>query len=178
MSGGLTGVPCPKCRKPVAAAATRCPHCHSDFTLDEIAARKSSLKRYVGIGCGGLLALLFVIGLIASPSDSPAPSSEAAAKVEFVPMAGENLFAMIVPEGSDPATWPNLAKDKCGANSFCWVFAWPSRESAARAMPMTDNEMAQRLFSYQVNRETGFEKVMWNCDRFPRNNPDECLAKE
>lgn len=172
MSGGLTGVPCPKCRKPVAAAATRCPHCHSDFTPDEIAARKNSLRRYIGIGCGGALGLLLLIGLIGSiESGDPAAA-------EFIKLPGLNNNIMIVPDDMPAEGMLAAAKDKCGREQMCQVLAWTDRNAAARALPMTDPELAALAFSYSINRSSGHEQATWDCKRYPRNNPEECMAKD
>lgn len=172
MSGGLTGVPCPKCRKPVAASATRCPHCHSDFTPEEIAGQKRTFKRYLGIGCGGVLAFFVLVGLIAGGESSGGSSPE------FITLPGMGNNVMIVPPDMKPEEWPAAAKERCGDQPICQVLAWTDRASAARALPMTDPELAALAFSYSVNRNSGFEQALWDCKRFPRGKPDECLGKE
>ncbi len=70
-----------------------------------------------------------------------------------------------------------IARDKkqCGAAALCGVQAWSDRGLAARAMPLTDAEVASRAFSYRINRTTGFEQALWDCERYPQDDRARCL---
>lgn len=94
---------------------------------------------------------------------------------EFIAMRGENLWAMVLPQGADPAQFPVWAKERCGAAAFCKVFAWTDKASAARAMPLTDAELSALAFSYGLNRDTGFEQALWDCTRFAQADTARCL---
>jgi hypothetical protein len=94
---------------------------------------------------------------------------------EFRQMPGQSVYAMIVPKGADPATLPALAKGQCGTAPQCNVYGWPEGAAAA-ALPMTDQEAAALLFSYSLNRSTGYEQAVWNCRVYPRRDRAECMA--
>lgn len=94
---------------------------------------------------------------------------------EFIAMRGENMWAMVAPDDADALSIAEAAKDRCGTNDFCQVRAWSDRISAARALPMTYQETNSQLFSYALNRDTGYEETMWDCERFPQPNADNCL---
>jgi len=108
----------------------------------------------------------------AKPAEAAAP---AALAPEFIQLKGENVFFMIIPAGLDPAEFKPLAKDRCGEVEFCKVYAWTDRASAARALPMTEAELASQAFSYGVNRAPGFEIAAWDCKRFPQADKANCL---
>ena len=94
---------------------------------------------------------------------------------DFRALPGQGNFAMVVARGADPASFPALAKAKCGAAVRCSVFAWDDAASAATALPMTDREIKSEVFAYALNRDSGFERSLWNCTVTPRANREECL---
>lgn len=98
-------------------------------------------------------------------------------KPEFRTIPGLGNFAMIIPPALDPATLFELAKDHCGSERICSVYGWTESGNVARAMPMTDAEFAALRFQYSVNRNSGFEKALWDCEMWPRENKDECLSR-
>jgi hypothetical protein len=95
---------------------------------------------------------------------------------EFRSMRGLNNYAMIVTNGTDPASLPELAKAKCGQVDQCSVYAWRDAASAATALPMTDRDVAAEVFSYSINRNSGFEQALWNCRVYPPPSKAECLS--
>ena len=93
---------------------------------------------------------------------------------EFRELPGQNRFVMILPDEADPGRWKLVAKDKCGAVDFCQIFAWTDAVEAPQTFPMTDREVETMAFSYSVNRNSGHEQALWDCDRFARDRADEC----
>jgi hypothetical protein len=63
-------IPCPYCKEPVAAAATKCPHCHSQYTASEIDTRKKQMQHGLGVGCVSVAVILLLLGWCSSP-DTP-----------------------------------------------------------------------------------------------------------
>lgn len=96
----------------------------------------------------------------------------------FRDLPGLNNFVMIIPAGLPADRFRDAARDKCGSADMCQVWAWLDAADAARAIPMTDREVASLAFSYSVNRSTGHEQTVWDCDRFPRSSGAECMAKD
>lgn len=111
--------------------------------------------------------------------------SEAASKVPledkpeaiFKPWQGSDTFIMVAPPELDAEQWRIKAKKHCGNREFCKVVGWASETEAASGFPMTDREFEAQVFSYGVNRVTGYDEALWDCSVFPRKSDDECLAK-
>lgn len=124
-----------------------------------------------------IAAAILGLGLAgcAEPDAGPQAEPAAAPAPEFIAMGGQNTWAMIPPADADPAQFNAWAKDRCGDGDFCKVFAWTDRVNAARAFPMTDAELETLAFSYGVNRNTGYEEVLWDCKRFPQPEAGRCL---
>jgi hypothetical protein len=117
------------------------------------------MKRIIG---AGLLLALAACGSKLEP--------------EFHALPGMNNYVMIIPEGTDPASLPALAKAHCGTAAQCSVYGWRDKTSAPTALPMTDRELASELFAYDINRTSGLDRALWNCKVYPRNDKSECLA--
>lgn len=90
-------------------------------------------------------------------------------------IGGDGMFGMIVEPNSDPDGWRAEAKAQCIGQSVCKVFVWTDAAEAATALPMTDREVEKQAFSYGINRNTGYDQALWDCDRFPRSNKSECM---
>lgn len=116
----------------------------------------------------GRILLLTAFTLIAGCQQAP--------QAEFRTMPGRGNYAMIIPAGVTADAMPALAKAQCGTKSQCSVYGWRSTEDAASAIPMTDRELASQIFAYNLNRETGFERSLWDCALYPRSSSSDCLA--
>lgn len=97
------------------------------------------------------------------------------ANAEFEVIGGPGMIAMTFNPNVDPEALPDIAREQCGSHKICKVIGWTNRSFAARAMPMTDREVEAQAFQYTLNRNTGFEQVLWDCGTWARLEKDECL---
>lgn len=109
--------------------------------------------------------------------NNTAGSAPSAAAPVFSELNGLNNIAMIFDVSMKQEDVAAAAKEHCAGKQVCLVLGWTEQSSAATAMPMTDGEVAAQAFSYSVNRNTGFEQVLWDCSRFQQADTSECLAK-
>ena len=123
------------------------------------------------------LTLLAACDASESPAAAPvadAPGLEVLAKREINP----NIFSIAVTPASPPESLLTLAKETCGSRDWCQVHVWDEVASAARGFPLTDPEVAAQRFSYSVNRATGHDRGLWDCQRYPATPAESCMAKE
>lgn len=118
---------------------------------------------------------LILIGIFVGPSEDQVGKAQAAAP-EFIAMPQPDHFAMIIPEGSQPSNFEGMAKEHCDDRAFCKVFGWADKGRAARALPMSDREVDSIAFSYQINRSNDFEQLVFDCRRYPQQDPINCIA--
>lgn len=104
--------------------------------------------------------------------DDPAEAPAA----EFRPWAGGDTFVMIIPEGMTEDQMRVAAKQHCEQRQFCKVLGWTAAEEAATGFPLTDREVETLAFNYSLNRVGGMDAGQWDCRRFARNDPAECLT--
>lgn len=111
-----------------------------------------------------------------APEPAAADEPEATGpEFEFTAMAQPGYWAMLIPEGADAEQIELAAREQCGTASSCSVLGWTDERYLARAMPMTDREVDQLAVSYQLNRASGHEQLMWDCDRFAQEDPAACI---
>ena len=126
-----------------------------------------------------LIGTLFLASCGApTPDDHKEVKAQGAPALAFRTIAGEDVFAVIVPAQMSANELVLSARKQCGQREFCQVHGWMTEADAASAMPLTDREVATQVFEYAHNRSTGFEKRLWDCGRWPRKDEDECLAKD
>jgi hypothetical protein len=125
------------------------------------------MKKRNAILAACTLALAACGGQVAEPDVS---------KPEFRALPGLNNWAMIIPAEIPSDEWRAAAREKCGSADFCGVYGWNNPTDAAQSLPMTDVEVASQIFSYSVNRTTGYEQALFDCTRVERKNRDECGA--
>ena len=72
-----------------------------------------------------------------------------------------DVFAVVFPEGTDRDQVEAVARQTCGERQFCKVLGWTDAGAVARALPMTDRELAAQKFIITINRPTGMDEVIW-----------------
>lgn len=112
--------------------------------------------------------------LVSAP---PEPTRFASVREIGASSAVGKTFAVLVPEGAAPSQMEHWSRRLCEGESFCLVLGWSEAALMASAMPMADREASSLEFSYRLNRHTGLDAAVWNCDRWP-GEPDSCAHGE
>lgn len=108
-------------------------------------------------------------------SSSKIDSGFEPANAKFEAIGGPGIFAMTFKRNADPETLPDIARQQCGSQKICKVIGWTDPNFAARAFPMTDREVEAQAFQYTLNRNTGFEQMLWDCKKYVRSDENECI---
>jgi hypothetical protein len=130
------------------------------------------------------LIVIFGYGGLSTLVNGPPPRASTKVEPRFSPpdaefeaIARDTVFAMTFDRRSDPDALPDLAREQCGRRPACQVLGWTDEKFAARAMPMTDREVSELAFSYSLNRGTAFEQTLWDCNRWQRQTPMQCISR-
>lgn len=126
----------------------------------------------------GLLALIVIGEGTRTPEAEPpptAPEQVPGGAAVFRLIAGDQVWALLLPAGTPAETWLRIARAKCVAESFCTVHGWTDPLSAPAAMPLTDREVDAQVFTYLINRSSGIDRGLWNCDVFTGRTAEECF---
>lgn len=136
-----------------------------------------------------IFAGLVVVSAIGRCADPVAPGKEPRAQVAVAqPAKILNsrqvrdkpflTYAILVEPGSNGEALATEARKLCGDSTFCQVSGWTDDQLRARGFPFTDREAAGVVFSYNVNRNTGYDRPLWDCRVFTGIGPEQCLAPQ
>lgn len=134
-----------------------------------------------------MIAKIAFLSAAHRPAPSPAlvPGAMGAAALAVLPAskpirlltasAAGDTFLVVLDRTASPDSYPALALETCGDRPFCKFVGWTSAAKAADALPLSDTQVADQVFSYLRNRANSFEKMLWNCTQFKRPHPDQCM---
>ena len=136
----------------------------------------------------GMFAALGAAALLASSACAPKQEAEAEDENPAVAMsklkdktapkfsliAGDAIYVMIVDPKSNPASWRAAAKAHCDTKDFCQVMGWTDASMAAATLPMTDTEVSTKVFHFNINRTTGLDRAIWECEAMKKAGFDHC----
>lgn len=104
------------------------------------------------------------------------PAGTATGDTIFVDAAGGEFILAIDP-GADASLLPGLAEATCGGRDNCMILAWIKGTAMPKALPADEIQFAAMAFSFLRNRANDFEKPLWNCAVFPRDDKRQCIRK-
>lgn len=65
----------------------------------------------------------------------------------------------------------------CGARAYCKLFGWTNPVLKPGSEAMSDMQRTAMSFSYLRNEAEGFEKALWNCTEYPRDDAQQCMKR-
>ena len=77
-----------------------------------------------------------------------------------------------------PDGFAQLAERTCGDRPYCKVMAWADKARTPAALPLQPAQIQAMAFSYLRDRQSGFEKALWNCTEFRRPDPTQCMKQQ
>lgn len=115
------------------------------------------------------------LGLEAAPPAETPPVDTGAAIPAVPDHPGE--FILAFPPGVPGEELPGLAERACGDRPYCKVMIWVG-DKAPDGLPLTTGEISRMAFSYLRDRARGFDKMLWNCKRYLRAEPLQCMRAQ
>ena len=104
-----------------------------------------------------LLALCTLLALAVSPVH--------AAAWHEVGTQGALHFVVVAPAAQmDQDVYRDAVVALCTHAVICQVHFWPSDALAPRRLPMTDQQVNNRLAVWQYNGNNGYREFLWRCD--------------
>jgi spore germination cell wall hydrolase CwlJ-like protein len=92
----------------------------------------------------------------------------------FASPAGNFLIYTVSPR-TDAARLADMAKAACGTQPYCKVMMWTDPATTPSALPVSPSALDAMAFSYLRNEKGAFEKALWNCAIFRRDDPAQCM---
>ena len=91
---------------------------------------------------------------------------------------GLNYFVLIdKAQSRNTGAYRRAIADICGNKPICFVSFWVEGTEPPKTLPMTDRHADTMAANWGYNRNTGFQKLLWNCQMFPGSPKEECMAR-
>lgn len=93
--------------------------------------------------------------------------------------AGDNRETLLVvlDRRADAEAFVSYALRVCGARSYCKLFGWTNPVLKPGTEAMSDMQRTAMSFSYLRDEGAGFEKALWNCTEYRRDDVRQCMKR-
>ncbi|GAA0731599.1 hypothetical protein GCM10009106_12290 [Sphingomonas japonica] len=88
-----------------------------------------------------------------------------------------NTFLVTLDKRLVPDQFAALAERTCGNRPYCKLMGWTDAALKPALLPAEPQAMNAMAFSYLRDRARGFEKALWNCDAFEREDAGQCMKR-
>jgi len=108
----------------------------------------------------------------------PADAAPIPAAMLAKPLASDrDSFLAGLDRALPPDAYRRWAEQSCGDRDHCKLLAWADARQVPDALPPSPEQSAALSFSYLRDRRTGFERAFWDCTRYRRADPAECIKR-
>lgn len=90
---------------------------------------------------------------------------------------GGNGFVMTVDKGGDPSRYADAAARLCAGRVRCRLLAWTNSAETPKGFPIPETAQPTMSFSYIRIKDSGLERILYNCDEFPSTPRIQCMAR-
>ena len=82
-------------------------------------------------------------------------------KYERIGGQGKIHFVYVDPsEHPHRSTYKKIAKKVCSNENICIVMFWSNKDLTPRSIPMTDEQMNSKTAHYNLNKNTGLDRLL------------------
>lgn len=116
------------------------------------------------------------------PGGLPAAEvNPAAGEARIVPGAGEaagrDTIYVQLDRRAAPESFVTLALRLCADKPYCKFMGWTNPVLKPEGDAMNDMQRAAMTFSYLRDEKGGFEKALWNCSEYQRDDARQCMKR-
>jgi spore germination cell wall hydrolase CwlJ-like protein len=120
---------------------------------------------------------LGVIPELVAGVDANAAVGEAKVVAGAGEAAGRDTITIQLDRKAPPESFVTLALRLCGERPYCKFMGWTNPVLKPESDAMSDTQRAGMTFSYLRDDKAGFEKALWNCSEYKRDDPRQCMKR-
>lgn len=91
--------------------------------------------------------------------------------------AGRDTIYIALDRRAPPESFVTLALRLCGERPYCKFMGWSNPVLKPEGDAMSDTQRAAMSFSYLRDDRAGFEKALWNCSEYKRDDARQCMKR-
>lgn len=113
-----------------------------------------------------------IVGMLFLPLLAQAEKTD----LEMTGQQGVHVFmAVSKPWAEDQAFIERTVRGICSGKRICISHIWDKKSGAPKAFPLTDKQVKDELATFQMNKNTGREELLWNCKIFQKAPKNSCF---
>ena len=85
------------------------------------------------------------------------------------------FFTVSSPWANDPKYIKNVLMNFCYDKEICITHIWNKKDANPKKLPFSDKEVELELATFQHNKNTGRNELLWNCKKFPGEKLTNCF---
>jgi spore germination cell wall hydrolase CwlJ-like protein len=91
--------------------------------------------------------------------------------------AGRDTIYTQLDRKAAPESFVTTALRLCGDKPYCKFMGWTNPVLKPDSDAMSDTQRAAMTFSYLRDDKAGFEKALWNCSEYKRDDARQCMKR-
>jgi len=91
--------------------------------------------------------------------------------------AGRDAIYIQLDRKAAPESFVTTALRLCGDKPYCKFMGWTNPTLKPESDAMSDIQRAAMTFSYLRDDKAGFEKALWNCSEYQRDDVRQCMKR-
>ncbi len=127
------------------------------------------------------VAELAAISLAHAPAQLIADTNAATETPRLIPGKGETVgrdtIYILLDRRAPAESFVTLALRLCGTRDYCKFMGWTNPVLKPQGDTMSDTARAGMSFSYLRDEKAGFEKALWNCSEYMRDDKHQCMKR-
>jgi spore germination cell wall hydrolase CwlJ-like protein len=114
---------------------------------------------------------------LATGVDANAAVGEARVVAGAGESAGRDTIYTQLDRRAAPESFVTTALRLCGDKPYCKFMGWTNPVLKPDSDAMSDTQRAAMSFSYLRDDKAGFEKALWNCSEYKRDDARQCMKR-
>jgi hypothetical protein len=94
-----------------------------------------------------------------------------------VTSGGRETITITLDRKATPESFVTLALRLCGTREYCKFMGWTNPTLKPESEAMSDMQRSAMTFSYLRDDKAGFEKALWNCTEYKRDDVRQCMKR-
>jgi len=109
---------------------------------------------------------------------SQSSSASSTGKARLVATSPQkDAFIIALPRGMATGDYLATAQTFCAGRPKCRIMGWHSDAPPPTSFPVPRSSLPNMRFSYIHNAQSGLQRLLWNCDMVPQDNPRNCMRE-
>ncbi|MCB2015112.1 MAG: cell wall hydrolase [Sphingobium sp.] len=109
--------------------------------------------------------------------DTAHPSGSAGGASVIATSAEKDAFILSLPNDMATSDYLSAARTFCSGRTKCRIMGWRANAPPPGGFPVPSKALSSMQFSYIHDASSNLQRLLWNCDMVPQDNPRNCMRE-